>query len=573
MTIKAKIFGILGLIILLTGGAIGVTIMKLVSQGPGLAETEMKIGQISNHVVPLLADVMETKANVIQVQGWLTDIAATRGLPGFDDGFTNAEAYAKKFAKDVRLARLHAKALGMVNVLTALDQINAAFPPFYAGGKLMAQAYIDKGPEAGNPQMEVFDSAAETMGKASDSLVELIEKETAVNLRNLQDHAQQVREGNSSLITLLITLSVIAIAVMLGGMFFLYNTLTSSFTNLNADVKAVMSDDDSITLNLSPDRKDEFGPIASALSVFRENKARSEEMAEQQRVDQEFQAVRAQKLEEMAGEFDGNVRTSLAEMKSASGSMENTAEGMAATAEEAGSQASAAATAAELASTNVQTVASAAEELSASIREISQQVVQSSNIAEQAVKDARHTDEQIQGLAEAANKIGEVVAIITDIADQTNLLALNATIEAARAGDAGKGFAVVASEVKNLANQTSKATDEIGSQISNIQGATQDAVVAIQRISKTIKKIDEVGSAIAAAVEEQGSATQEIARNVEQAATGTNEVSANISGVNSAAGDTGQAASEVLNAVGTLTEQSNSVGQHVETFLREVKAI
>jgi len=174
-------------------------------------------------------------------------------------------------------------------------------------------------------------------------------------------------------------------------------------------------------------------------------------------------------------------------------------------------------------------------------------------------------------LAEAANKIGEVVELITDIADQTNLLALNATIEAARAGDAGKGFAVVASEVKNLANQTAKATDEIGTQIGGIQTATKEAVAAIEQITKTISEIDEVASGIASAVEQQGAATQEIARNVEQAAAGTQEVSSNIGGVSQAAGETGTAATQIHGAADGLSQQSERLRAEVDRFLANVR--
>jgi methyl-accepting chemotaxis protein len=178
----------------------------------------------------------------------------------------------------------------------------------------------------------------------------------------------------------------------------------------------------------------------------------------------------------------------------------------------------------------------------------------------------------VQGLADASQKIGAVVALITDIANQTNLLALNATIEAARAGEAGKGFAVVAAEVKNLANQTAKATEEIGGQISGVQAATQEAVQAIQTIGKTIGEINGITATIAAAVEEQAAATKEIARNVEQAASGTQEVTSNITGVTHAANDTGTAASQVLASARELAQQSESLKKVVTAFLVNVKA-
>ena len=178
----------------------------------------------------------------------------------------------------------------------------------------------------------------------------------------------------------------------------------------------------------------------------------------------------------------------------------------------------------------------------------------------------------VQSLADAAQKIGEVVKLIADIAGQTNLLALNATIEAARAGEAGKGFAVVASEVKNLATQTAKATEDITAQVNAIQAATKDSVQAISGIGKTIGEINQIATAIASAVEEQGAATQEIARNVQQAAQGTHQVSANIGGVTAATGQTGQAASEVLGAADGLSKQAAALQAEIETFVVAIRA-
>jgi len=573
MTIKFKIFAILSVMLTLTGGGIGMAVTQLLGQGPELNRARDQVGQVIASAVPLLVVIKEIKSDVIQVQGWLTDISATRGLPGFDDGFAEADGFAKKFQTDVGLARGFAEALNIPEVLKALDDLQAAFGPFYAGGKKMAQTYIDTGPSGGNPQMERFDSVASTMGKATDKLVSLVEELTSSTLGGLKADVVNVHESNEVLVFVLIVLSGVSAAVVLIGVVYLYRTLTRSFRDLNSDVEAVMSENSSVELRLRRDRKDEFGPIAAALSAFQENKSKAVEMQADREKARQDQQARARKLEELAEKFDIDVRGSMSEMKSATALMGKTAEGMAVTAEGANSRATAVAAAAEEASSNVQTVASAAEQLSSSIHEISRQVTQSSEVANRAVRDAALTDQQVQGLAQAANKIGEVVALITDIADQTNLLALNATIEAARAGDAGKGFAVVASEVKNLANQTSKATEEIGSQIGNIQGATQAAVMAIQGIAETIGEIDRIGAAIAVAVEEQGAATQEIARNVEQAATGTNEVSSNILGVNEAASETGRAATRVTEVVSTLTDQSDNVSHHVETFLSDIKAI
>ncbi|MBE0529670.1 MAG: HAMP domain-containing protein [Rhodospirillales bacterium] len=321
------------------------------------------------------------------------------------------------------------------------------------------------------------------------------------------------------------------------------------------------------------DRRDEIGRMAEAVKVFKDNaveKVRLE--AEQEAKDRQAETEKRAAILKLADTFEASVGHVVGQVSSAATEMQSSSEAMSATAEETTRQASAVAAASEQASANVQTVASAAEELSSSISEISRQVTQASQIAAAAVSEAEQTNVKVQGLAQAANKIGEVVALITDIAEQTNLLALNATIEAARAGDAGKGFAVVASEVKNLANQTAKATDEIGAQIAGIQAATQEAVAAINSITKTISKINEVNSGVASAVEEQGAATQEIARNVEQAAAGTQEVSANIGGVSQAANETGAAAGQINRAAGELSRQSETLRAEVDKFLANVRA-
>jgi methyl-accepting chemotaxis protein len=220
----------------------------------------------------------------------------------------------------------------------------------------------------------------------------------------------------------------------------------------------------------------------------------------------------------------------------------------------------------------VQTVAAASEELTSSISEIGRQVAEAALVAGRAVEDTGRTNANVQALADAASKIGEVVTLISDIAGQTNLLALNATIEAARAGEAGKGFAVVASEVKSLAGQTAKATQDIASQIKSIQGATGDAVKAIETITRTIGRINEITTTVATAVEGQGAATREISRNVQQASAGTADVSANIGGVTAAASETGSASTQVLGAARELTEQSEALRVQVDHFIAKVRA-
>ena len=318
-------------------------------------------------------------------------------------------------------------------------------------------------------------------------------------------------------------------------------------------------------------RGDEIGAMSAAVEVFRENMINADQLAEEQRKDQETQSERAELINTLAGDFDSKVADVIHRVDGATKSMSASATDMAKNADSTMGQASTVSAAAVQASSNVETVAAAAEELSSSIDEISRQVVESNRIAGQAVIDAQKTNEEVQSLATAASRIGEVVALITDIADQTNLLALNATIEAARAGDAGKGFAVVASEVKNLANQTARATEEISAQIGDIQSATQNSVGSIGGISKTIEHINEIAAGIAAAVEQQGSATQEIARNVEEAARGTSDVTHTIDLVSNSATETEQSANRMVSNVELVASEFNSLTDEVKTFLDNIK--
>tara|TARA_R110001583_G_scaffold178954_4_gene335388 strand:+ start:6551 stop:8254 length:1704 start_codon:yes stop_codon:yes gene_type:complete len=321
------------------------------------------------------------------------------------------------------------------------------------------------------------------------------------------------------------------------------------------------------------DQKSEIGDLARSMDIFKAKTIEMEEMRTQ-REEQERRsdAEKRDALRKMADSFEASVGQVVAQVIQATSDMQTSADAMTGTVRQVGQRASVVSTASHEMSSNVETVASAAEELSASIAEISNQVAKSSTIANGAVRTSEETHQKIEMLAEAANKIGEVVSLITSIAEQTNLLALNATIEAARAGDAGKGFAVVANEVKNLANQTAKATEDIRTQVEDIQVATSNAVTAISEIAETIRQLDGSTTTIAAAVEEQGAATQEIARNVEQAAHGTRDVSENITGVSSAAEDAENLSTEVLGLVQGLGRQAEVLNSAVESFLTEVRS-
>ncbi|WKA28804.1 methyl-accepting chemotaxis protein [Bradyrhizobium roseum] len=321
-------------------------------------------------------------------------------------------------------------------------------------------------------------------------------------------------------------------------------------------------------------RGDEVGDMAQAVEIFKvkaEQKARAEAEAKAEQ-DQILARQRKADMIKLADSFESAVGEIIQTVSSASTELEASATTLTGTAERSQELTTMVAAASEEASTNVQSVASATEELSSSVNEISRQVQESARMANEAVDQARNTNDRVAELSKAASRIGDVVELINTIAGQTNLLALNATIEAARAGEAGRGFAVVASEVKALAEQTAKATGEIGQQISGIQAATQESVGAIKEISGTIEKLSEISSTIAAAVEEQGAATQEISRNVQQAAQGTQQVSSNIADVQRGASETGSASSQVLSAAQMLSGDSNRLQTEVGKFLATVRA-
>jgi methyl-accepting chemotaxis protein len=330
--------------------------------------------------------------------------------------------------------------------------------------------------------------------------------------------------------------------------------------NLNAEVPGV-------------ERRDELGEMARTVEVFKKNGLEVERMKnEQQAGEQHAARQRKADMNKMADDFEGAVGEIVDTVSSASNELEASASTLTATAERAQELTTMVAAASEEASTNVQSVASATEEMSSSVNEISRQVQESARMAGEAVSQARNTNDRVSELSKAAARIGDVVELINTIAGQTNLLALNATIEAARAGEAGRGFAVVASEVKALAEQTAKATGEIGQQITGIQAATQESVNAIREISGTIEKLSEISSTIAAAVEEQGAATQEISRNVQQAAQGTQQVSSHITHVQRGASETGSASSHVLSAAKSLSGDSHRLKSEVSKFLNTVRA-
>ncbi|XUM20149.1 methyl-accepting chemotaxis protein [Bradyrhizobium oligotrophicum S58] len=368
----------------------------------------------------------------------------------------------------------------------------------------------------------------------------------------------------------MIAAAIAAAGVVLCGLVGLrtMNVIVMPLDHLNETMESITQG--KLDTRMRIERDDEIGRALRNLQTVQTMvRFNARELGEQER---RAAASRKREMSELANSFEGAIGNIVNTVSSASSELESSANSLSSTAVRGQELSTTVAAASEEASANVQAVASATEELTSSVREISRQVQESARIASDAVEQARRTNDRVGELSKAATRIGDVVELINTIAGQTNLLALNATIEAARAGEAGRGFAVVASEVKALAEQTAKATGEIGQQISGIQGATQESVGAIREISTTIERLSEIAATVAAAVEEQGAATSEISRNIQHAAMGTQQVSSNITDVQRGASETGSTSSQVLTAARQLSGDSQRLKQEVSRFLQSVRA-
>ena len=568
MKLGTKISLGLGVLTLLVALTDGIVVQRVSNQLPHLATMGDKAKITSDHADDLLSAVHEIQLDVVQVQQFLSDISATRGLDGMDDGLTKAAENAKKFDSDMQLAIGHAQALDLPKVIQSLKVVQAQFPPYYAQGQAMAKVYVEDGPKAGNQLMAKFDPQADAMEKALDIVVNQTKEAIGDALQNLSTTSQLLHDEGSGLLSVVWMALVVSLgmALVIGAALALY--LSRQFNLLNADVKVVLDQQFDRPLHLEADRKDEFGPIAAALHAFVVQAREVADMrAEHQEANKRASERRLADRIKMASDLEDKMGRIIGSVVSAASQLDQSAQHMTETTESSVEKVSSVTVAVEQAAANVETVSAASEELSASSREIASHVGHANQIAANAADEAQKTDELVRGLVEAAAKIGDVVNLINDIASQTNLLALNATIEAARAGEAGKGFAVVANEVKHLATQTGKATEEISQQINDVQNRTRSAVDAIKTISDTIEEMNEVSNAIMVAVHQQSEATQEISRNIQQAHSGTRDAADNAGIVRDGAITGTQAAYQVLDAADELNDQALAMRSVLDGFL------
>jgi methyl-accepting chemotaxis protein len=566
-------------------------VMMAVIAGQGLFALT-KISSVNDSVLSIGGDSLPSVATVMQINNDIARyrLAETRHIVTTDPKMTAmSEEQLSKFAAEITALRKKYDSLvasqeerDLYNSLKAhLKEYQAASAASVAasraGDKERARAiYYGEG-------MKTSQAALAT----AQQLVDLNEAGARASVESAAANYMSARN---------FTFLILGIGVFtgIGAACFCFLFVARPIDRITASMGVLAAGDTDAEIPFAA-RKDEIGKMAAAVRVFRDNMvenrrlateqkeaevraaadkkaAEERELAQQRAAEERAAAERKAAMNDLADDFEKAIGNIVEGVSSASTELEAAATTLTKTAETTQQLSTTVASASEQASANVQSVASATEEMSGSVGEISRQVQESSTIASEAVQQAQKTDARITELSHAASRIGDVVKLITAIAEQTNLLALNATIEAARAGEAGKGFAVVAQEVKNLAAQTAKATGEIGGQITGMQVATQESVAAIKEIGNTISKISQIASTIAAAVEEQGAATQEIARNVQEAAKGTAEVATNIVSVNQGAGETGSASAQVLASAQSLAGESNHLKGEVRKFLATVRA-
>jgi len=574
LSVTQKVLGIVGFCLAMLLGVVATAAVRMASIGgeiESIAENDIPLTEILTKVT---THQLEQAINLERALRY-GEVIASKDLSekGYKAALEHFSELNTKVDKEIKEAEeLAEEAIGHART----DAERKEFEHILSAMKHIEQAHITFAQHANEVfrlieagELEKAMILAEEIEAEEDALdheLEALLEEIEVFTRHAAEAA--AAHGASALI-MLVALGCVALLVgILGSIMVVRKTISRPLTEVVGALDALGEGDTSAEVTVYAD--DEIGAVAKSFTIFKQKTIEAEEAKKAQA--EKAKQARIAALREIAEELEQSVKEVIETVAGAASQLESTAQGMSATAEETSRQATGVSAASEQASVNVQTVATAAEELASSIEEVTRQVAHSNTIAQDAVSSVDATNDTVAQLHDAAQRIGDVVNLINDIAEQTNLLALNATIEAARAGEAGKGFAVVAHEVKSLASQTSKATEEISSQIDSMQTATTQAVEAIKNIGGVISKVSEIAGAISAAVEQQSVATSEIAQNATQASSGAREMASNITGVQQAAQETGRSASEVLDASGSVSKQADTMRQQIADFVERLRA-
>ena len=524
------------------------------------------LGLVFEQDYPTVEESKNLQITVEQLEGTATRYLAAQNLdalpPIRDDFIALSQSADARFDRLLELAETPAD-------VAAIGNIRAIF-----------SAWVSQAQEA----EQIFDThndmlIAETDADVASELVDDLADQLIAELNVIADRGDAIASSTDeraaaqvqTALVVVSGLALIILAVSVVLFLMVRQTITAPLVRMIGALNALAQGN--LDIETSKDeRKDEIGQLNRALGVFHAQAVEKNRLAAEQEATKAEAERKAATLQSLFSSFETAIGNVVNTVSGAAQSLQSSSKKMTGIAEQTSERSSVVAAASEEASTNVQSVATAAEEISASVAEIGRQASDSSTKAANAEREAESTMAKVETLSSAAQRIGDVVTLIQEIAEQTNLLALNATIEAARAGEAGKGFAVVASEVKNLASQTAKATADISTQVTEIQEATQTSATAIADISKTIQDLSEISSSIASAVEEQAAATQEIAGNVHRAASGTQDVSTNIATVSTSAQESQSSANAVLGSADELADQAELLRTEVATFVENVRA-
>jgi methyl-accepting chemotaxis protein len=545
---------------------------RMETQNPLLKEYAVTSHNVAEKDIELLKHIKTMKESMVQVQQFLQDISATRALDGLNGGFDEAKIHADAFGVHLTAAKKIAQERGYKDIEAILIETEKAFPPFYETGKRMAQAYIDFGPEGGNKMMAEFDAVASKMGEESDKVVELVEKNTDKQVSTIVSGLDTLQALNKKNQSFLMASSAITIVITLAIALLLQRSISGSFVALSKDLDDISSGEYDNEMALSETRKDEFGDISRTLVTVKETIAKGVELEKQQKKQKEdLEKQKKVDMENLAKRFEQKVQGIIQTVASAATELFHTSESMTRLIQSVTQRAGSVSRSSTDASRNIQTVAAATEEMSSSVSEIAKQISKSTGVVANAVAQANKAEETSKMLESATARIGEIVTLIQSIAGQINLLALNATIESARAGEAGKGFAVVAHEVKNLANQTTGATDEIIGNVAQIQNVSKQVIEAFSGIKLAINNVSEYSLAISAAVEEQAATTNEISSNMGHTSAGTQQISTDINDVDKASKEASASAIQVLEATKMLSKETEDLSGAVKSFLQEIR--
>ncbi|WP_445682441.1 methyl-accepting chemotaxis protein [Radicibacter daui] len=532
-------------------------------------EAQKAADVVGEKVLTLEISTKEARFDIVQIQQWLTDVSATRGLDGLDDGWEEAKQARAGAEKSLSEVRALATELGAQDVVKGVDAVAAAIGPYYDTGVTMAHAYVDQGPAGGNKIMSDFDATAEKLSEALEALLADVDAIAETAHHTMDNELGKTDALAHQLSSTSLVIAVIGILVAIAVMVVMQRHVVKPLSTMTTALKHIGNGNPDTHVPATGSRKDEIAEMATALTILRDRTSENISLRKAQAEEQaRSEEARRSALAGMAETVEQESRSAVSTVAEKASAMSSTAEAMSASARHVSENAENVAAAAQEALANAEAVAGATEELTASIREITGQITHARTLSTTAVENGRHARETIESLSQVVAQISDVANLIGEIASQTNLLALNATIEAARAGEAGKGFAVVASEVKNLANQTTRSTEVISQKISEIQSVTADAVSAVAQIGMAVDDMNTISTTIAAAMDQQSAATQEIARNVSETAEANREVARRITFVSQEAQSTDEKAGQLQSAASDVTDGVTTLRQ---TLVRVVR--